>query len=168
MAVQGEPDRKSMPNMEYEKTQRGGLHHILHIAAAAMLLGAWFARAETPVTAILIGAAGLLAVLSLMFATLTVRDEGDWLALRYGPMPGFRKRIRYAEITSVEPSRTSIIDGWGIHYIPGRGMTYNLWGFGCVKLTLGRKVIRIGSDDVDNLAAFLRRKITVPGPDILH
>ena len=61
-------------------------------------------------------------------------------------------------VTSIEPGRTSIIDGWGIHYIPGRGTTYNLWGFGCVKLSLGRKAFRIGSDDVDNLVAFLRRK----------
>lgn len=94
-----------------------------------------------------------------MFGSLTIRDEGEWLALRYGPLPVLRKRIRYADITSVEAGRTSIIDGWGIHYIPGRGWTYNLWGFGCARLTLGRKVIRIGSDDVDNLVRFLRGKV---------
>ena len=94
-----------------------------------------------------------------MFGSLTIRDDGEWLALRYGPLPVFRKRIRYADITAVEPGRTAIIDGWGIHYIIGRGWTYNLWGFGCVKLTLGKKVIRVGSDDVDRLAEFLRSKI---------
>ena len=98
-------------------------------------------------------------LLALMFRSLTIRDEGEWLALRYGPLPVFRKRIRYAEITSVEPGRISIIDGWGIHYILGRGWTYNLWGFGCVKLTLGRKIIRVGTNDVDNLARFLRNKL---------
>ena len=46
-----------------------------------------------------------------------------------------------------------------IHYFPGRGTTYNLWGFGCVKLWLGTKVIRVGSDDVENLVAFLRTKV---------
>lgn len=50
------------------------------------------------------------------------------------------------------------MDGWGIHYILGRGWTYNLWGFGCVKLTLGRKVVRVGSDDVENLVEFLKAK----------
>ncbi len=55
-----------------------------------------------------------------------------------------------------------MIDGWGIHYILGRGWTYNLWGFGCVKLTLGKKVIRVGTDDVENLAQFLRGKVQPP------
>lgn len=150
--------------MEYEKTQHGGFHYILLIAAGAMLVGAWCVRAETAAVVMLVTTAVLFVPLSLMFAALTVRDEGPWLALRYGPLPVFRKRIRYADITSVEPGRTSFIDGWGIHYIPGRGTTYNLWGFECVKLTLGRKVIRIGSDDVDNLAAFLRGKMPNVSP----
>ncbi len=101
----------------------------------------------------------------LMFGSLRVRDEGEWLALRYGPLPVFRKRILYADITAVEPGQTSIIDGWGIHYVIGRGCTYNLWGFGCVKLTLGTKVIRVGSDDVNGLADFLCEKIVAtPSP----
>jgi hypothetical protein len=80
------------------------------------------------------------------------------LSLRCGPLPVIRKRIRYADITGVEVGRTKVIDGWGIHYIPGRGWTYNLWGFGCVKLTLGRKISRVGSDDVEGLAEVVREK----------
>ena len=79
-----------------------------------------------------------------MFGSLTIRDDGEWLALRFGPLPLLRKTIRYADITGVEIGRTTIIDGWGIHFIPGRGWTYNVWGFACVKLTLGRKIIRVG------------------------
>jgi hypothetical protein len=94
-----------------------------------------------------------------MFRSLTICDEGEWLALRDGPLPVFRKRICYSDITSVEPGRISLVDGWGIHDIPGRGWTYNLWGFGGVKLTLGRKVIRVGTDDVDRLVAFLWTKL---------
>ncbi len=67
-----------------------------------------------------------------------------------------RKRIRYTDISGVEVGHTTIIDGWGIHYILGRGWTYNLWGFACVKLTLGRKIICVGSDDAEELARFLR------------
>ena len=58
----------------------------------------------------------------------------------------------------MEPGRIAIIDGWGIHYIPGRGWTYNLWGFGCVKLTVRGKVVRVGTNDVENLARFLGEK----------
>jgi hypothetical protein len=37
-------------------------------------------------------------------------------------------------------------------------MTYNLWGFDCVKLTLGQKIVRVGTDDAENLAKFLRER----------
>jgi hypothetical protein len=37
----------------------------------------------------------------------------------------------------------------------GRIWTYNLWGCDCVKLTLERKPVRIGSDDAKSLAKFL-------------
>ena len=65
--------------------------------------------------------------------------------------------------TCVEIGCTSILDGWGIHYIPGRGWTYNVWGFACVKLTLGRKVIRVGTDDADELAKAIRAKMGSTG-----
>lgn len=145
--------------MEYEQTQDAPLQHILLAVAVVLLAIASFGRVESIALILLVGVAATLVLVAGMFGSLTVRDEGEWLALRYGPLPIFRKRIRYADITAVEPGRTSIIDGWGIHYIPGRGTTYNLWGFGCVRLSLGRKVIRIGSHDVDNLVDFLRRKI---------
>ena len=145
--------------MGYEHRQRGGLHYVLLGAVAVMLAGAWLGREQTLAVWILLATSGLLLLLSLMFATLTVRDEGQWLALGYGPLPGFRKRIRYADITAMEPSRSSIIDGWGIHCLPGRGWTYNLWGFDCVKLTVARQTVRVGTDDVEGLLLFLRGKL---------
>jgi len=62
--------------------------------------------------------AALFVLVSLLFARLTIRDEGDHLALRFGPLPVFRRRIRYADITAVEPGRSALIDGWMIHRIP--------------------------------------------------
>jgi hypothetical protein len=145
--------------MQYERTQRGKWHYLLYALTAAMLGGAWLAGEKPDAAALLVGIAAVFLLCGLMFGSLTVRDEGQWLALRYGPLPVFRKRIRYADITAVQPGRTAVIDGWGIHYIPGRGWTYNLWGFGCAKLTLGRKVIRVGSDDVDRLVALVESKL---------
>jgi hypothetical protein len=140
----------------YDHTQYAKLHYILFAVAAAMLAGAWLARCAPAVVTINIVIAAVLVLTGLTFGRLTVRDEGQWLALRYGPLPLLRKRIRYADITSIEPDRSRIIDGWGIHYVPGRGWTYNLWGFGCVKLTLGKTTIRVGTDDVAGLAEFLK------------
>ena len=74
----------------------------------------------------------------------------------------FGKRIPYGEITAVEADRTKFLDGWGVHWVPGRGWTYNIWGYDCVKLTLGKRVIRVGSDDVGNLLGFLRTKTSRP------
>jgi hypothetical protein len=145
--------------MPYQHTQRGGLHSILLLMAGVMLLGFSLVREDQTVAIMLLAITGIFLLCAAMFASLTIRDEGEYLALRYGPLPVFRKRIRYAEITSVEPGRTSIIDGWGIHYIPGRGWIYNLWGFDCVKLKLGGKTVRVGTDDVDNLVHFLRTKL---------
>ena len=42
--------------------------------------------------------------------------------------------------------------------MPGRGWTYNVWGIACVKLTLGSKIIRVGTDDTGELAKVIREK----------
>jgi hypothetical protein len=150
--------------MQYERTQRGRWHDILFAVAGVMLIGTWFVRRELAVVILLLVISVIYLFCALIFGSLTIRDEGEWLALRYGPLPIIRKRFRYADITAVEPDRTKIIDGWGVHYIPGRGWTYNLWGFRCVKLHLGRKIVRLGTDDVDPLVAFLRIKLIPKSP----
>ena len=40
----------------------------------------------------------------------------------------------------------------------GHGWTYNIWGFACVKLTLGRKIIRVGTYDAEGLAKVICEK----------
>ncbi len=145
--------------MGYHHTQTGYLHYILYGVTAIVLSLAWLTRDETAVPLLLAGIAALTLLAAESFRYLTVQDEVDCLALRYGPLPFFHKRIRYTDVTAVERGHSSILDGWGIHYVPGRGWTYNLWGFDCVKVSLGRKVIRVGTDDVENLVEFLRTKI---------
>ena len=148
--------------MEYSKTQEAPLQYLLYGVVAVLLPLAWLNRQEPAAVVVLACVAVVMILAGLAFGTMTVRDEGARLAIRYGPLPIFRRQIPYAAITAVEPGRTSVIDGWGIHYIPFRGMTYNLWGFGCAKLTLGRRVIRIGSEDIDNLVSFIRSRIEPP------
>ncbi len=137
---------------------------LLLLAAGAACL-AWFARANLVDVAVLTAAAVMLVTFAFSFKYLLVRDETDHLAMRYGPLPLFRGRIPYFRITAVEEGRSSLIDGWGIHYAPGRGWTYNLWGFGCVKVSMSKKVVRIGTDDVAGMAAFLKTKIATTWED---
>ncbi len=144
--------------MSYSHTQTAPLYYLLLGVAAVMLLSAWLTLGE-PAIAITLGISGaVVLLLAFCFASLTISDEVDRLSIRFGPLPLFRKSIPYTEITGVEPGRTSFIDGWGIHYVPGRGWTYNLWGFDCAVIHRGTKVIRVGTDDPEDLVAFLQQK----------
>ncbi len=81
------------------------------------------------------------------------------MAVHSGPLPVFKTKIPYSSITAVKAARSSILDGWGIHWLPGRGVIYNVWGFDCVRITVGKKTVRIGTDDVDGLTEYLRARI---------
>ena len=143
----------------YEHTQKGAFHYILSVAATFILGMAWVTQEQAGPSLVLVAVGLVMAAFSLAFQTLTVRDGGDALELTFGPLPLFRERIPYARITAVQADRSNLLDGWGIHWVPGRGWTYNIWGFGCVKITSGRRVIRVGSDDVDGLTRFLQGKL---------
>ncbi len=149
---------------QYEHTQKGHLHLILYGSAVGAFVIAWLCREDQPAMIIACFAACITVLAGLCFKTLTVRDEGEHLAVRYGLLRVFRTCIPYARMTAVETARSSIIDGWGIHWMPGKGWIYNLWGFDCVRITLGRKTVRIGTDDPQGLAEFLKTKIAADGP----
>ncbi len=144
--------------MHYEHIQKAPLNLIFYAVAFSMLAATVLLSEPGPAALALALGAGLVVVVGAMFGFLCVRDAGDHLAVRYGPIPAFGARFPYAQITKVQRGRSALIDGWGIHWVPGRGTTYNLWGRDCVTFRLGRRLIRIGSDDAENLTAFLEKK----------
>ncbi|MHC4249402.1 MAG: hypothetical protein ACYS9X_09790 [Planctomycetota bacterium] len=150
--------------MEYEHTQRSPLHLILLACGAGGGVLAWSVSDEPAGMAIGIGVSVLLVFCAFCFGSLTVRDTGTHLAVRFGPIPLFGTSIAYADITEVAAARSGILDGWGVHWTPGRGWIYNLWGFGCVRVSLGRKTVRIGTDDVEGLVRFLTSKLESAKP----
>ena len=135
--------------MSYAHTQRGGLHWLLWFTALICLVGSWYAfhDGESFAGGLLAGVAVLTVLIALCFVSLTVRDGGDALEVRFGPLPLFRRRVPYAGISDAKVSRSKLIDGFGVHWIPGRGWTWNLWGFDCVTLRVDGKPLRIGTDD---------------------
>ena len=143
----------------YGHVQRSPLHFLLYLLTAYMFVFAWQIRADATPSIIVLVVAVVMFVLALSFQTLTVSDDGERLDVRYGPLNLFGTKIDYDDITSVEQGKTSLIDGWGIHFIPFRGWTINLWGFECAKIWRGKKVIRIGTDDSENLVKFLRERL---------
>jgi hypothetical protein len=134
------------------------MYRIVLIGAVILAATAAYGGPPRAIALPLNAAAILLSVLAFAFRSLTVRDEGTHLAIRFGPLPFFWKRISYERITEVKRARSSFVDGWGIHYIAGRGWIYNLWGFDCVEIRAGGRLLRIGTDDPEGLAAFLEEK----------
>ena len=145
----------------YDHTQHAPLYLLILLPGFISLgMAVAFAPMREVALVSLVSGIGLLVIASTVHH-LRIVDEDAMLAIRYGPLPLLRKRIRYADIQTAEADRTSLIDGWGIHYVPARGWTYNLWGLDCVRcrLTNGR-TIRIGTDDPSGLAEFLQQRIS--------
>jgi len=145
--------------MRYDHLQTGKINLFILVPTAILLGAAWQARANPQAVEVLLAITLVLLFTAAAFQSLLIRDEGDNLVIRYGPLPLFFKRFPYAQMTAVESSRSSFLDGWGIHYRPGQGWIYNLWGFDCVQIQMGRKTVRLGTDDVAGLVGFLRTKI---------
>ena len=148
----------------YDHVQHGYFHWSLYVIAAVQLgLTAWLwdsmAEHATATRAILSIMAVVLVVLGLAFQHLRVRDGGDRLEIRFGPLPLLRRNVAYSEIVSVEPGTSNFWDGWGIHWAPGKGWIWNIWGRRIVKLTLTDGKLRLGTNDPEGLLAHLRGKI---------
>jgi hypothetical protein len=141
--------------MGYRSTQKGPWTLILVGVSILLIPPACLLREKPLVSVVLVTAAAALAVLGFCFQTMTVRDEGDRLGIRFGPLPLFRKTIPYTAVRSVETGRSSLVDGWGIHCILWRGWTYNIGGFSCVVLDVDGTVYRIGVPNPEALADFL-------------
>jgi len=142
----------------YCRRQHGPLYLVILAAAAALLVGAWFMRHSVPAALAMLALAAVVALLALSFVHLTVRDEGDHLAVRFGPLPLLGTRIAYREIKHVEQGRSTVIDGWGVHWVLGRGWIFNLWGFDCVVIRTDRRTVRVGTDDPQGLTDFIRSR----------
>lgn len=153
-----------LPEMKtpgYSHTQRAPLCLILYGFAIYSIALGWIIG-DTLGMYVAGGVGLLLAALAPAFHHLTVQDQGEVLKIHFGPIPLFRRTVRYADIEKVDVGRTLILDGWGIHMSIRGGWVGNLWGRNCVVLHLKKGVLRIGTDDATNLAGFLDEKI--PGP----
>ena len=142
----------------YDHTQYAPMYWLILVPAFAMAGAAYFSLRDAEFVYLQV-MSGFLFAVGFSFRWLRVVDEGAHLALRYGPLPIFRRRIAFADIADARRSTSSFIDGWGIHWVPGRGWTFNLWGFDCVLVTLqDGRTMRIGTDDADGLSHFLQQR----------
>ena len=101
---------------------------------------------------------GILALVGLLFGSLTVEVDGEAIRARFG-IGLIRKRIPLDAVRSWREVRNSWLCGWGIRLIPG-GVLWNGSGLGAVELELdsGRR-FRIGSDEPAALAEAIGRLV---------
>jgi hypothetical protein len=152
----------------YRHTQKGPWCLLLYSIGALPLAVAglaWYSSAVPFVPVILLASGGVMLALGACFQQLTVADEGDRLAVRFGPLPLFAKRIRYDDMRGVEAGQTTVLDSWGVHYSPRGGWVWNIWGWDCVLIHHGGGKTWVGTDDPENLLRFLRTKLPSPAGD---
>jgi len=144
---------------EYSHTQKSPLCLLNYALGALFLALGWFVQDAPPIQWLFPPIGLLMFVLAASIHHLTVEDHGDVLAIRFGPVPLFRRTVKYIEIEQIEVGRTLILDGWGIHYSIRGGWVWNLWGRTCVVVRFKKGGnLWIGTDDAENLAEFLRRR----------
>jgi len=147
-------------NTHYRHTQTSPVRYFLWAVIAVSLFAGWVWRAEFWAWFSMLLVAGTAGLVWLTMTTLTVEDQSDTLLVQFGPVPLFSTKIRYEEIRDVKADRSRVIDGWGLHYVPRRGWTWNLWGFDCVEIRREKNTIRVGTDDPENLTAFLQSRLS--------
>lgn len=146
----------------YSHTQKAPLCLPVYALAVVFLGLGWFVQDAPPIQWLFPPIGLLMLVVAASFHHLTVVDLGEKLAIRFGPIPLFRKTVQYSDIVKLEVGRTSLLDGWGIHMSMSGGWVWNLWGRDCVVLHYrDGRILRIGTDDAENLAGLLQSRVNL-------
>ena len=102
----------------------------------------------------------LMTFMTFCFRSLTTTVSETSRRVHFGPIPLLEKKVLLEEIVSVRPEKSSLLDGWGVHWTPGKGWIYNMWGFDCLAINLGTRHFRVGTNDPDQLCEVLERAIS--------
>ena len=149
----------------YDHTQKSPLAPLwvalaLLCAATALYGGAfagWAARTQVAFWLFALP----FGILGFCFGSLRVRSDGERLQVRFGPLGFLGTSLRYDDVRGVSLGRSGWVDGWGMHWRPGHGWLFNLWGFDCVEIRTASRKLRIGSDDARGLARHLEARASL-------
>lgn len=144
--------------MSYQHTQHGWPVRIAFgLAALVFLVMPVVQPLDQPLPrAVMLGGAAVAVALGLLWSRMTIRIEGDRLRWSFGPgWPRFS--LSLAEVASVEVTRTTFWQGWGIHRVRG-GWLYNVAGFDAVRITRrDSKHVLLGTDEPRRLKSAIER-----------
>lgn len=139
----------------YSHTQRSAVSLFVFCLAGmipvGLLLSGALASADVGARITIVAAAVVMLISAFTLSSLTIAVRDDQLSWWFGP--GIvKKTVPLSTIVSVEPTTTSILNGWGIH-LTGRGWLYNIAGRHAVLVTQqdGKRFL-LGTDEPDGLA----------------
>ncbi len=146
--------------MAYRHTQRGWMIGIAcGLGAVTFLVMAATQPFPNQVerTMFVLGAA-LMAGIGLLWSRMTIEVRGDRLRWSFG-LGWPRFSLRLAEIRSIDVTRTTFWQGWGIH-LTGQGWLYNVSGSDAVLIVRndGKKLL-LGTDEPRRLKAAVERAL---------
>ncbi|MBA7487225.1 hypothetical protein ES707_22787 [subsurface metagenome] len=140
----------------YEHTQVG---YLIIVVMAAVMVMIGIVLANAGINWIAIGVLILIAVLLVLFSSLTVVIWEEELEVRFGPGL-IHKRFKLNEIESCKVVKNHWYNGWGIRLIP-HGILYNVSGFWAVEIKLRTgKQYRIGTDAPQELEAAIQKSLS--------
>lgn len=141
----------------YQHTQTSPLGVAFAVAAGGCLAGLAVTD-DRVIRTLCLAMAVIAALFAAMFSRLSFTETDGALRVRFGPLPWGGTSVRYDRVRRARRTRTSLFDGLGIHWFPGRGWTFNLWGRDCVEVATDRGVVRLGTDAPDDLVAHLQQR----------
>ena len=139
----------------YEHTQVG---YFIIVAIVATMVAIGIILANTSFNWIAIAVLVVLAVVVLLFHSLTVVISREELVVQFGPGV-IRKRFKLNEIELCQAVRIPWYYGWGIRATP-QGMVFRVSGFHAVQIRLntGREFV-IGTDVPQELEEAIRQSM---------
>jgi len=141
---------------QYKHTQVG---YVIIVGIMAAMTGIGILLANKGSNWITVAVLGVLAVVLVLFHSLTVTIDEEELVVQFG-LGAIRKRLKLNEIESVQAVRVPWYWGWGIRATP-QGMVFRISGFDAVQLRLvtGREFL-IGTDVPQELEEAIRQAMT--------
>jgi hypothetical protein len=138
----------------YRHTQIGWTLIVLVAAAvvAEVVLVVVLAPGSTLALSLSGALAAILAVVLVLFSTLTVTVDDAAVRLAFG-LESLRREVSLDEVSAARTVRNAWYSGWGVRVIPN-GRLYNVGGLDAVELQLDSgRVVRVGTDEPDALLA---------------
>src|SRR5262249_16253572 len=101
----------------------------------------------------------MLALLMILFGSLTVSVDDGWVKVRLGPGL-IRKHFPRSDLAACEAVRNRWYYGLGIRSIPGGGWLYSVSGLDAVELRMKDGMrYRLGTDEPQKLTEFIQAKL---------